>query len=107
MIPGGRSGMKAGEDCGIGCPECHEREQAEQRWRHSGDGEIGPLPPGFDAQMGTAFLEGRLDGPAMDEPAENFDWRGVDVGAKERLRITYAGWVAREHPADRAGGNPG
>ena len=86
--------MQAGEDCGIGRPERHEREQAEQRWRHSRDGEIGPLPPGFDAQMGAGFLERRLDGPAVDEPAENFDWRRVDVGAEERLRIPHAGWIA-------------
>ena len=65
MIPGGRSGVKAGEDCGIGRPERHEREQAEQRRRHSRDGEIGPLPPGFDAQMGAASGWPAACGPAF------------------------------------------
>ncbi len=31
----------------------------------------------------------------------------VDASAKERLRIPHAGWIAREHPAIGAGGNPG
>src|SRR5664280_1584217 len=51
--------------------------------------------------MGATFLERRLEGPAVDEPGENFEWRGGGVGAEERLRITHAGWIAREHPADR------
>ncbi len=40
-------------------PHRDQGKQAEQRWRRAQDGEIGPLPLSFHAQMGAGFLERR------------------------------------------------
>ena len=68
-------------------PEGNEREQAEQRRGGAHDREVGPLALGFDAEMGTGFLEGDLELPAGDEPLEDIDRSGVEIGAEEGLRL--------------------
>jgi len=39
------------------------------------------LPLGLNAEVGAAVLEGDLDLPAPDEPPEDVDGIGSDVGA--------------------------
>src|SRR5215217_8350654 len=51
--------------------------------------------------MATCFFEGGLDAPATDEPAQDVDRVGVQVGAQEGLRFLFAARVTYEHPADR------
>nr|POE62229.1 hypothetical protein CFP56_79243 [Quercus suber] len=53
--------------------------------------------------MPADLLEGGLDAPAHDEPREDRLGGEVDVGAQERLRVTGAGRIAHQHPADRLG----
>src|SRR3954466_11105663 len=51
--------------------------------------------------MATGFLEGGLDAPAADEPAQDVHRVGVQVGAQEGLWLLFAFWIAHQHPADR------
>src|SRR3954453_1000131 len=51
--------------------------------------------------MAAGFLEGGLDAPAADEPAQDVHRVGVQVGAQEGLRFLFTFWVAHQHPADR------
>src|SRR3954466_10673807 len=51
--------------------------------------------------MATGFLEGGLDAPAADEPAQDVHRVGVQVGAQEGLWLFLTLWIAHQHPADR------
>src|SRR4051794_41623460 len=51
--------------------------------------------------MATGFLEGGLDAPAADEPAQDVHRVGVQVGAQEVLWLFLTLWIADQHPADR------
>src|SRR4051812_18271356 len=51
--------------------------------------------------MAAGFLEGGLDAPTPDEPAQDVHRVGIQVGAQESLRLLFALWVAHEDPADR------
>src|SRR4051812_18489688 len=51
--------------------------------------------------MAAGFLEGGLDAPAADEPAQDVHWVGVQVGAQEGLWLFLTLWIAHQHPADR------
>ena len=81
---------RCGSERRVGCevmrPEGDEREQAKQRRGGAQNGEVGPLALSFDAEMGAAFLEGDLQLPARDEPLEDIDGSGVEIGAEEGLR---------------------
>ena len=46
----------------------------------SRDREVRPLPLRLDAEMVAGLLESRLHGPALNEPSENLDRSGVEVG---------------------------
>src|ERR1019366_3351328 len=96
-----RSRAKAAYNFGIGRPKRNEREQPKQRRRRPCNGEIGPLPLRLDAKMRAAFLKRRFDGPTMDEPSENLDWRRIEISEQEGLGI------AHEHPPDRRRRQPG
>src|SRR4051812_28213487 len=51
--------------------------------------------------MATGFLEGGLDAPAADEPAQDVHRVGVQVGAQEGLWLFLTLWIAHQYPADR------
>src|SRR5690242_21343970 len=50
--------------------------------------------------MTPHLLERRLDPPAPDEAAEDRFGLVVEVSAEEGLRLTPAGRIAHQHPAD-------
>ncbi len=81
-------------------PESNQREQAKQRRGGAHDREVGPLPLGFDAQMGTSFLKGDFHLPARDEPLEDIDGGGVEIGAEEGLRWEFTARIAHQQPAN-------
>ena len=85
-VPG--SGRRSQRDFGgeVVRPESNQREQAKQRRGGAHDREVGPLPLGFDAEMGTSFLKGDFQLPARDEPLEDIDGGSVEIGAEEGLR---------------------
>ena len=101
----------AGTSGRVGCevvrPEGDEREQAEQRRGGAHNRKVGPLALGFDAEMGAGFLEGDLELPARDEPLEDIDGSGVEIGAEEGLRLELAERIADQQPANRHRGQPG
>src|SRR5690242_14939649 len=82
-------------------PERDEGEQAEQGRGGARDGLIGPLPLGLDAEMATDLGEGDLGGPAADEPAQDIERIGGEIGAQEGLRAELIPAVAHQHVADR------
>src|SRR3954469_17855794 len=82
-------------------PECDEREQAEQSGGGAGDGPIGPLALGFDAEVATDLGEGDLGAPAASKPAQDIEWIGGEIGAQEGLRAELILAVAHQHVADR------
>src|SRR3954447_23511150 len=51
--------------------------------------------------MPAGFLEGGLDPPAADEPAQDVHRAGIQVGAQEGLWLFLTLWIAAQHPADR------
>ena len=82
-------------------PEGDEREQAKQRRGGAQNGEVGPLALSFDAEMGAGVLEGDLKLPAGDEPLEDIDGSGVEIGTEEGLRLEFAERIADQQPSDR------
>src|SRR3954471_7837497 len=81
-------------------PERDEGEQAEQGGGGAGDSLIGPLALGFDAEVATDLGEGDLDAPAADEPAQDIERIGGEIGAQECLRAELILAVAHQHVAD-------
>src|SRR3954464_6468994 len=51
--------------------------------------------------MAAGFLDGGLDAPTADEPAQDVHRVGVQVGAQEGLWLFLTLWIAHQHPADR------
>src|SRR3954464_14803295 len=51
--------------------------------------------------MAAGFLEGGLDAPTADEPAQDVHGVGIQVGAQEGLWLFLTLWIAHQHPADR------
>ncbi len=76
------------------CPEGDQREQAKQSRGGAQSGEVGPLALSFDAEMGAGILEGDLKLPVGDEPSEDIDGSGVEIGTEEGLRLESAKWIA-------------
>src|SRR5215211_3330468 len=82
-------------------PERDEGEQAEQGGGGAGDGLIGPLALGLDAEVATDLGEGDLGTPAANEPAQDIERIGCEIGAQEGLRTELILAVAHQHVADR------
>src|SRR3954453_10755979 len=82
-------------------PERDEGEQAEQGGGGAGDGLIGPLTWGLDAEVATDLGKGDLDAPAANEPAQDIERIGGEIGAQEGLRAELILAVAHQHVADR------
>src|SRR3954451_20714457 len=82
-------------------PERDEGEQAEQGGGGAGDGLIGPLALGLDAEVATDLGEGDLHAPAADEPAQDIERIGGEIGAQEGLRTELILAVTHQHVADR------
>ena len=93
-------------------------EQAQQDRGYAGNGWVGPLPLGFQAQMGTGLLKRHLDRPAHHDPVQDLLRGGVQIGTEERgirqfpLRVPYQdqangdGGHARGIPQRGAGEDP-
>ena len=60
----------------------HDGEQAEQAGRGAGDGQIGPLPLGFDTKVVADLSERDLQLPSLREPAEDLQRLLRGVGAE-------------------------
>src|SRR5215213_5265728 len=62
-----------------------DREGTEQAGGGTRDGEVGPLPLGFDTEMAPGLLEGDLHAPAPDVEPDDLAgihlWIGGEVGA--------------------------
>src|SRR6516162_2250544 len=99
-IPGGGSGGELSRFCEVVRQQCDDGKQGEQRRRGSKDCFIGPLPLGFDTEMGAGFFEGNLDLPARHEPGEDVARTGIEIGGEESLRFEFALGIAHEQPAD-------
>src|SRR5918996_419232 len=54
--------------------QCHHRVEPEQTGRGALDGPVRPLPLRFEAQMGPTLLEGRFNGPALNELLYDRPW---------------------------------
>ncbi len=81
-------------------PERDQGKQAEQGRCGTLDGQFRPLPLCLDAEMTTDLGEGDLDRPAPDEPAENVERIGREIGAQEGLRFEFAERIAHQDVAD-------
>ena len=104
MVPSGSGGNERSVGCEVVCPEGDDGEEAERRRGGAKDCEIGPLALGFDAEMGAGFLEGDLELPARDEPLEDIDGSGVEIGTEEGLWLELAERIADQQPSN---GQPG
>src|ERR1700730_6307042 len=103
-VPGGGSWSEWHSGCQVVRAEGNEREQTKQSRSGAHDREVGPLALGFDAKMVAAFLERDLELPARDEPLEDIDRSGSEIGAEEGLRCKLAARIAGQHPSDGHGG---
>src|SRR5690349_14664323 len=81
-------------------PERDEGEQAEQGGGGAGDGLIGPLALGLDAEVATDLGEGDFGAPAASKPAQDIERIGRGIGAQEGLRAELILAVAHQHVAD-------
>src|SRR5690349_4536233 len=75
-------------------PERDEGEQAEQGGGGAGDGLIGPLALGLDAEVATDLGEGDFGAPAASKPAQDIKrigtwWPGCDQMA---VPLTISTW---------------
>ena len=61
---------------------------------------IRPLPLRLHTQMGAGLLEGDLDLPAQDEPADDLQGIPRGIGAQQGLRREASEGIAQQHPAD-------
>ena len=82
-------------------PEGDQREQAKQRRGGAQYGEVGQLALSFDAEMGAGVLKGDLKLPAGDEPLEDIDGSGIEIGTEEGLGLEFAERIADQQPSDR------
>ncbi len=102
-------------------PERDEGEQAEQGRGGAGDGLIGPLALGLDAEVATDLGEGDLGAPAANEPAAGANAHCRSLGGLRRPRApgfakqqelleVVAGWLTVRQAvillADRFYGTP-
>ena len=71
-------------------PQRDKREQPEQGRGCAADRPIRPLPLGLDAEMSAHLGKGHLDGPAPNEPADNVEWIGLEIGTEKALRLELA-----------------
>ena len=85
-VPGSGRGNQRRVGCEVMRPESNQREQAEQRRGCAHNRQIGPLTLSFDTEMGTDLLKGHLQLPTRDEPLEDIDGDGDEIGAEEGLR---------------------
>jgi hypothetical protein len=81
--------------------QCDHRVQAEQARGGARDRAIRPLPLGFNAEMGSAFLKGGFDGPAFNECLHDFTWPIAGAGREVCPGVKLAAGVAHEHPPHR------
>ncbi len=95
-----------GRDLGMG-EEGHQGEEPEQGGCGAGDRAVGPLALRLDAPVRTHLAEGHLELPAQDEPGDDLQGIGGEVGAKQSLGGELPPRVAHEHPTDGDRRQPG
>src|SRR5262245_4081972 len=81
--------------------QSHQREQAEKRRRGPSNRQVTPLSLRFYSQVRSRLFEGYFHPPATHEPTQNLQWRMVEVGRKQGLRIKLTQRIADQHPTDR------
>ena len=94
-------GYQAAVVCEVMCPEGDERVETKQRRGGAQNCAVGPLALSFDAEMCASVLEGDLKLPAGDEPLEEIDGSGVEIGREEGLRLEFAERITDQQPSDR------
>ena len=82
----------------------HERIHAQQTRCSALNGRVRLLSLGLQAQMGTAFLKGRLDRPAFDKSHHNVTSQTAGIGRKVRPWCVRTFGVANQHPTQRQHG---
>src|SRR4051794_7414105 len=100
-VPGGRCNAQASVTAEAVGQQGHDREQAEQAGRGAGDGLVGPLPLGFDAEVVAGFSERDLYLPTLCEPAEDLQRLLRGVGTEQGLWVEAPAGVTQQHPTDR------
>ena len=86
-VPSGSGDPETGMTVEAVGQQDHDGEQAEQAGRGAGDGQIGPLPLGFDTKVVADLSERDLQLPSLREPAEDLQRLLCGVGAEQGLRI--------------------
>ena len=79
----------------------YEAVEAEKCRGGPGDGIVGPLPLGLDAQVGPGFGKSHLDLPSADVQGDDVLGFEGDVGTEEGLRIALCVGIADQYPSDR------
>ena len=75
-------------------------EDSQQDGRGAGDGQVGPLALGFQAQVGPHLLKGNFQLPAQDKPFQDLGRVRRGVGAQQGLGGEGALGISDQHPAD-------
>src|SRR4051812_28131324 len=99
-VPAVGPNSRAGLMMELASQQGHNREQSEQTWSGASHGMVRPLPLRLHTQMGASLLEGNLDLPAQNEPADDLDRIALRVGAQQGLRREAAEGIAQQHPAE-------
>src|SRR6185295_14192903 len=88
-------------------PERDEGEQAERGGGGAGDGLIGPLALGLDAEVARELGEGDFGAPAASKPAQDIEWICREIGAQEGLRAELIVAIAHQRAPARSGSGGG
>src|SRR5918992_2408993 len=84
-----------------------DREQTEQSWCRTSNGQVSPLSLGFDAKMSADFLKRDFHLPAVHEVCHNLSGRQRQIARQQGLRAEFALGIANYHPADGYRWHPG
>ena len=84
----------------------HQRIQTQQTWRHAFNRQVRPLTLRLKAQVSTAFLERRLNAPALDETPHDV----TCLIARTRREVSpwriLGVWMTDQNPSERQGRLP-
>ena len=82
------------------------RKETQQGGGGTGDGRVGPLALGLDAQVGAHLLKGDLQLPAQDKPFQDLGRIRRRVSTEQSLGVEGALGVSDQDPRMRTGGLP-
>ena len=77
----------------------HGKQRQDQR-RLSRDGLVIPLALGLHTQMGSGFLKGGLDLPALDEKGQHLVRGQGQIGGQKGLGIEFSLGIFDQQPSD-------